>query len=198
MSMNYLTIPSSGVKVFDGDVVMLYRYPGKKWILQDGWYVYNAQQVKGWHFYSIPDGIILPITDSDLQTLSVLSSGCDKHHNSHRPAHPTPPGPPATPEIPSHITYELDRAFITVDTIAQRDQLNKRLLPHGKIVCVNNAGDGIKYFRWNQIDQEWVITDIIDEEKYLTRQEAAEAYASNEQLDEISRAVQWGSISSDI
>ena len=71
------------------------------------------------------------------------------------------------------MAWELNRVALTVDTIAERNTLNRRLLPNGKIVKVNNDGTGkTAYFSWNQITMNWdTETFGIDTSELVNRQE---------------------------
>ena len=153
--MDYILSPDTGQKIYAGAVVMLKRFPGTKWTVNNDWYTFNGQQYQGWYFSSIPAKNIVPVTESDLAGIVVVSSGvCPP------PCPPPPcPGPgPKPPDVPftPEMAWELNRVALTVDTIAERNILNRRLLPNGKIVKVNNDGTGKPaYFSWNQITMNW-------------------------------------------
>ena len=49
----------------------------------------------------------------------------------------------------------LDRSFITVDTVTQRDNINYNRLPNGKLVRVNDYAGSPKYFAWNADTKSW-------------------------------------------
>lgn len=195
--MNSLVVPGTNITVTDGSVVMLSRFPGKKWVAHYGWYKYAGQQMMGWYFCSIPENTVVPVNDQDLSTLTVISSGSNCACPVPGPAPtPTPRPYPPCPDPEDHNQFsdqdkwELDRAFITVNTIAERDALNDRLLPDGKLVRVNNDGDSPAYFRWNQVLQIW------EEEffgasiagNFLTEDRAKELFAGQSELTD-TRAV---------
>lgn len=154
--MSNLTVPGTNVQLADGDVVILSSYPDTKWILHNGWYTYAGQQQMGWYFVSIPYNEILPMSKDDLQYITVVSGGAGLPAPGHDCCHPHTPGPQMNPQM----KWELDRSMVCVATIAERDLLARRLLPHGKLVRVADTGDGPKYFAWNQIHSRW------DEEKF--------------------------------
>lgn len=193
--LKYLTVPNTGIKLSDGSIVMLSRFPDTKWIVHYGWYTYNSQENLGWYFSSIPAQTILPANDQDLQLLTVISTGCDCPTSSNQCAPAPIPHPgypmPGMPHggMPPHVMYELDRAFLTVDTIAQRNELNRRLLPDGKIVRVNNAGESPKYYEWNQVKMEWVELKQDAADEYLTKTDGDSLYASKNDLSELSEDV---------
>lgn len=154
--MSNLTVPGTNVQLADGDVVILSSYPDTKWILHNGWYTYAGQQQMGWYFTSIPYNEILPMSKDDLQYITVVSGGAGLPAPGHDCCHAPTPRPQMNPQM----KWELDRSMVCVATIAERDLLTKRLVPHGKLVRVADAGAGPKYFAWNQIHSRW------DEEKF--------------------------------
>lgn len=177
--MNRLIVPGTSIVLHDGSIVILNRFPGTKWVVHNGWYNYMGQQYMGWYFCSIPSQTILPVSDDDLLMLTVVSDGeCPCPPQLPMPPHPFP-DVPFTPQQ----AFELDRAWISVETIAQRDQLNKRLLPNGKIVRVNNIGGQAEYYIWNQVTQTWEDETFgINLTDYITKVEADAKYASKDEF----------------
>lgn len=95
---SYLDIPGSKVKLKDGSIIMLRRFPGTKWVVHNGWYNYNGKNYTGWYFSSVPAQTILPVNRYDLQGIVVVS---DKDTSpSDDPVFP--PYPPVVPEYPIH------------------------------------------------------------------------------------------------
>ena len=139
-----------GGTITDGTIVTLQQYPEVQWIVHNGWYTYQSRQYMGWYLVSIPSQNVLPLDPDDLIGITIVSSGCGPC--------PVPPGPnPPRPPIPHDVIHEIERAWITVDTIEQLSRLNRRLVPDGKIVRVNDIGDGTsKYYRYDQPNQKWV------------------------------------------
>lgn len=168
--MDYLETPS-GLKLTDGSIVMLARFGSTKWVVHNGWYTYMGQQYSGWYFCAIPGQTVIPVNEEDLRLLTLVSGGDSSYTpcppGPYPPAPPCPPGPgpgPCPPPGPApgcdipfthQMAYELDRAWITVDTIAQRNKLNSRLIPNGKVVRVNNVMGVPKYYVYNQVTQTW-------------------------------------------
>ena len=151
--MNSLIVPETGVQIVDGTIVILSRFPGTKWIVHEGWYTYNSQQAMGWYFSSIPSQTIVPVTDDDLKSLTVVGTDCGCHCPP-TPG-PTPPQPGPCPKPKPVLTDKqleiLNRSWITVDTIAERDKLfEDELVVNGRIVRVNQTVEGPKYYRWNR------------------------------------------------
>lgn len=93
--MDYILIPHTNFKLYDGSVVILSRFPDTRWIVHNGFYSFNGTQANGWYFESIPAGTIMPLTEPDLEGIYVVSSpsgGCP---------HPKPwPGPGPFPPVP--------------------------------------------------------------------------------------------------
>ena len=179
--MDYLIIPDTGIKLYENSIVILSRFPGTRWITKNGWYTYNCQQYQGWYFCSIPAQTVVPVTEEDLRLLTIVSNdGCSSGSGSGQCPGPYPPGPGPNPGIPftPRNAYELDRAWLTVDTLAQRNELNQRLLPDGKIVRVNDDGTGsAKYYRWDQPTCTWKDETFgIDLSPYLTIDDTNKLY----------------------
>lgn len=173
---NYFVIPDTGQIVYSGDVVLLSEYSNIKWIARYGWYTYNASQMKGWYFSSIPDNNIVPSSQVDLSLITIISS-------NHRPGPgpqpgpfppgpgpfppgPIPPGPmppgPFPPFTPKDAEM-LSRSAVTVDSIKQRDTLNDGTLPDGKIVRVNSGPDDKPaYYEWDTATMSWLDLDLGD------------------------------------
>lgn len=197
LSLNCLTTPDTGIKLMDGSVVKLARFPNMKWIVHNGWYTYNGQQFVGWYFCSIPSQTIIPVNEEDLRLLTLVANSCNC------PDLPLPPQPCPEPDNPHchpddnimlhRLAHELDKAFLSVDTIAQRNQLNRRLLPDGKLVRVNDVDGQVKYYAWNQVKMDWEEADLGSNTSndYITKEEADASYATTTQVSEISSAVTW-------
>lgn len=143
----------SGIQIVDGSIVILARFPGTKWIVHKGWYAYQGNQYNGWYLSSIPSQTTMPLVDSDLIGIKVVGGECPyPDHPFPSPNPPIPGGGGMKPEM----AWELNRAWITVDTIEQLSRLNRRLVPDGKIVRVNDTGDGTaKYYRYDQAKSIW-------------------------------------------
>lgn len=191
--MKTLLLPNTDTYLVDGSIVELARFPGMKWVVHCGWYTYKGNQTSGWYFSSIPSQTIIPVKDEDLRTLTVISGDCECHcppggvecGSATCPGHRPKPPRPEDGFSPKR-RWELDRAAISVNTVAERDLLNKdRLLPDGKLVRVSECPDGTtKYFAWNQATQTW------DEESFgsgasvdaYSRKEADDKFATKESV----------------
>ena len=190
--MNCIHIPGSNQVLYDGSIVILANYPNTKWIVHEGWYTYNGKQYHGWYFCEIPSQTILPVNEDDLKTLTIVDNGCG--------CPPGPPGPPMPPmpdrPFTPQMAWELDRAWISVPTIAHRDNLNKRFLPDGKIVRVDEVTPGVPgYFRWDQVSQTWVDETFgIDVSEFVTSSEVATQISNslapiNNQIQNINKSI---------
>lgn len=177
--MNSLIVPETGVQIVDGTIVILSRFPGTKWIVHNGWYTYNSQQAMGWYFSSIPSQTIMPVTDDDLRLLTVVGTDCGCHcPPTPSPTPPQPgPGPKPKPPLTDKQLEILNRSWITVDTIAERDKLfEDDLVINGRIVRVNQTVDGPKYYRWNLVNETWdVETFGIDTSTFVSQSDLADA-----------------------
>ena len=163
---NYIVIPGTDIRLYDTDIVKISNKPHIKWIVHLGWYIYNEVQNFGWYFESIKDGEILPVSIIDLTLCTLVtvktqgSEICDGKVVNY-----TRPFTVADAEI-------IRRAFITVDTIEQRDNLDKKKLINGKMVRVNGGEDPAQYYAWNADTQTWDFLEVfgIPEIVGLTKQ----------------------------
>lgn len=187
MNLNYLTVPGTNQRLVDGTIVMLSRFPGMKWIVKNGWYTYNQQQLSGWYFLSIPDKTTIPVNEADMKTLCVISTNSSPYHPPYPPCppHPVPPGPhkPVQDEI-------LDRAMITVDNLNQRNALGDAFLPNGKIVRVNDVDGKIEYYEWDSATLTWLPASL--GENYLTKDETQDLV--DEALEDFYSGPEWGTL----
>lgn len=147
--MLYVVIPGTDIRIYDSDIVKIDTKPNLKWIAHCGWFFYQGGQSYGWYFVSIKDGEILPASTIDLTlcSLAALKTQGSEIYDG-RVENYTRPFTPADAEM-------LRRAFITVDTIAQRDNLDKQKLVDGKLVRVNDVGGLVEYYSWNASTQVW-------------------------------------------
>lgn len=209
-----MIIPNTGQRLVHGDIVSLARVQGMKWIVQYGWYTYYNQKHSGWYFSSIPGNTVIPVTDADLQSLTVISTNGSNSHNCFPPVHPSfppvPPVPPSLPPIPSVASELLDRAMLTVDTIAQRNALGSEFLPNGKVIRVNDVEGEVKYYEWKSSILEWKETTLgatissIEDLPADMVETSSEGLSDNDKVIPTSKAVkaainevsglEWGSI----
>lgn len=186
----YVIIPGTGQKVYEGSVVILYRLPNLRWILHYGYYNYNGKKQKGWYFSSIPSDTTMPVFNEDLVAMRVIDSPpgpvppcppCPPHP----PVPPFPPGPGPEPPAPIPIPFtphdkmQVDAAMLTLDNLVERDKLSNSLLQDGKIVRVNDIdGHGtLEYYSWNAQASAWEQASL--GYRYMTRDEIEEAIADD-------------------
>ena len=132
-----------------GDIVMITGYGNDKFLVCRGWYTYDEQRHNGWYFKRIPEGTVVPDSEVSLDDVTVVSSdtGC-----SCGPS----PCPPPSPEAPDYGPMgSLDGAFVTVDTIEERNKLCFPVPPDGKLVRVNNVDGKVKYYEWDAEHFVW-------------------------------------------
>lgn len=190
-NQQYVVVPSTGQYLYDDTIVMLSRFPGTKWIVKCGWYKYNGTMCSGWYFAQIPYNTVIPVTDADLESAIVVSTNSTQHH----PHPPVPPAPPS-PYRPGgcDCTAEddmLERAMITVDSIAQRDALNSPFLPDGKVVRVNDSDGAVAYFEWDSTNLAW--KEAVLGDNYMTREETKQyVYESLKSLD--GGGIEWSTL----
>lgn len=195
--MKYI-MTEDGQKLTDGDVVMLQRFPGTKWVVHNGWYTYQCQQMSGWYFSSIPAQTTLPITEEDLCMLTILSGEgpcpippghhhecCPPPNHHHHNHHPAPV--PFTPEM----ARAINAAFITVDTIEQRDRLNFHCIPDGKLVRVNNVRGKVKYYSYNLENRVW-------EEENFGQVKGEDFEELQSRVESIENDIQWLDIKKEV
>lgn len=203
--MNYISVLGTGTKLFDGTVVALAKYPGTKWIVRQGWFSYQGQQRNGWYFCSISTHTTIPVSNEDLLTVTVISyDGCGCC-----PPTPCPPGPTGPPPMGNLFSdkdkFQVDRSFVSVDTIAERDYLlQNQLIPDGKIVKVNQTKQGTMYFTWNQVLSQWEEETFgINTDKFVTNEgletKITETIKSSDEvktvIKEVSQAdIQWNQL----
>ena len=145
----YIVIPGTNIRIYEGDYVKISGRPRLKFIAHCGWYIYQGAQNYGWYFEGLKDGEIVPVTTIDLKlcTLTeVKTQGSNK--NDGKTVNYTRPFTEADAEL-------LNRTFITLDTIAQRDNLDPTKLINGRIVRINNVGGAPAYYIWNSTTSEW-------------------------------------------
>lgn len=178
---DYIIIPGSNKRVYSGSIVMLYRLPGTKWIIHNGYYTYSGRKMKGWYFSSIPSETVMPVFNEDLVAMKVISDVQPTPPCPPGPKPPEPPGPP-TPPAPEPTIYTPEdketvaRSMITVDTLEQRDKLSSDDLIDGKIVRVNDVDGKVQIYEWDKENSAWIIAKLGDE--FMTREEIEQAISS--------------------
>ena len=178
MSTEYIIIPGTQTKVYEGSVVVLNRLPGTKWVIRCGTYDYNGRRQKGWYFSSIPSATTMPVFKEDLVAMRVIDDSQECPPCPPYPPYPPyPPGPPAP--VPIIFTPRdkemIERSMITVASLEDRDKLGNRMLPNGKIVRVNEAEGKVEYYEWNSSNYTWEPATL--GYRYMTRDEIEQGLA---------------------
>ena len=134
--MNEMIIPGTDKILLDGTILVLSGFDGVKYIMHNGFYNYAGEMFEGWYGVSIPDQNIIPMAQQMLLGCEIFyypNSNCScRFPNGNIP-------------YTTDDKFQLQRAFITVDTMNDRDGLSPRLsitdLPNGKIVRVNKPNN---------------------------------------------------------
>lgn len=198
--MNYLQVPDSNLRIYDGSIVILARIPEIRWIVHHGWYNYHGRQHQGWYFSSIPAETILPVDPEDLKMITVVSDKQNKHcppppgppHPPHPPYPPYPPEPPYPPYPPcppdpdmrpaffsQEFKKELQKAFISVANIEERDKLLEYYkIPDGKIVRVADVNGEVRFYAWSAFNDRWEDSD------FVLQEDLDENYYTSDETDE--------------
>ena len=151
---DYLVIPGTNIRLYDSDIIKISGKPRIKWVVHTGWYIYGGNQNFGWYFVSIKNGTILPASIVDLTLCTLVTTktqGSEKYDG--KVVNYTRPFTVSDAEL-------LNRAFITVETIEQRDNLDKKKLVNGKLVRCNDVGGAPNYYSWNSETKEWDRVDF--------------------------------------
>lgn len=173
--MKYIYIPESGIKLVEGNIIMLAKYPNTKWVIDFGWYEYEGTQYNGWFIKSIIDGTLVPVNEDDLVDVTVVSTKSNDAEPPFPwpyPPRPCPPPCPPTPRPPEGTPafysqaekQQLRSAFITVQNIEERDKLDTANIPNGKLIRVNDVDGEVKYYEWSVDKNEWEPFNLITAE----------------------------------
>ena len=150
----FILIPGTTIRLYDGDIIKISGRPRIKWVVHTGWYIYEGNQNFGWYFVSIKNGEILPVSAIDLTLCTLVTTktqGSELYDG--KVVNYTRPFTLADAEA-------LNRAFITVETIEQRDNLDKKKLVNGKLVRCNDVGGVVVYYAWNAETKVWDKVDF--------------------------------------
>lgn len=152
--VEFLVIPDTNIRLYEGDVIKISNKPRTKWIVHMGWYIYQNVQNFGWHIECIKNGEILPISVIDLTLctlVTVKTQGSEVYDG--KVVNYTRPFTLEDAKV-------LNRTFITLETIAQRDNLDKKKLTNGRMVRVNDVGGVVVYYAWNEAEDKWDKVDF--------------------------------------
>ena len=153
MANPYFIIPKTGELIYNGDKVILSEFPDNVAIASYGWYIFHDVDKFGWYFLIIETDQIVPKEDVDLDLINKYPKPC--------------PDPPVD-----------DRAFITVETIEARDDLDTDYMPDGRIVRVNTVSEGDPlYYQWDKVNQSWITWDISSEVSKIDNKQNKSVYS---------------------
>lgn len=134
--MAEIIIPGTDKVLLDGTILIFADYGTTKYIAHNGYYNYAGEQHSGWYGVSVPYQQIIPIVVDMLIRCEVVyypDSNCTCRY------------PSGNIPFTTDDKFQLLRAFITVDTMIERDALAPNLipadLPNGKIVRVNRPNN---------------------------------------------------------
>ena len=151
---NYIVIPGTNIRLYDSDIIKISNKPRVKWVVHMGWYIYQDVQNFGWYIESIKTGEILPISVIDLTLVTLVTTKTQGSElTDGKVVNYTRPFTLADAAV-------LNRAFITLETIEQRDNLDKKKLVNGKLVRVNDVGGVATYYAWNAETKAWDKVDF--------------------------------------
>lgn len=144
-----IVIPGTNIRLYDDDLVTITNRPRIKWVVHYGWFIYQNAQCHDWYFSAITNGEILPVSSVDLTLVSLATSKTvGSIYNDGKKVN-------YTTVFTEDDARTLNSTFISVDTIAQRDNLDRNKLTNGRLVRVNDYGGATKYFAWNALTKKW-------------------------------------------
>lgn len=151
--MRYLEVPQNDIKISDNSKVI---YSDNSYLLSYDYYIENDELKQGWLLKSEQHDSSIVVTDDmliDIKPVTCTADNCDTMKQC------------CLCNINmcniDDAIYQADRAFITVNSIVDRDTLNHKLLVDGKIVRVNNVLNEdtnqleAKYYVWNATEETW-------------------------------------------
>lgn len=151
---DYIVIPGTNIRLYESDIIKISNKPRVKWVVHMGWYIYENVQNFGWYIESIKNGEILPVSVIDLTLVTLVTTRTQGSElTDGKVVNYTRPFTLADAAI-------LNRTFITLETIEQRDNLDKKKLTNGRLVRVNDVGGAVVYYSWNAETQSWVKEDF--------------------------------------
>ena len=156
-----IVIPGTNIRLYDGDLVTITNRPHIKWVVHYGWFIFQNSQNHDWYFSAINNGENLPVSSVDLTLVSLATSKTiGSIYNDGKKVNYTEPFTGADAET-------LNRSFISVDTLAQRDNIDKSKLNNGRLVRVNDVEGSPKYYTWNASTNSWNEVNIESKEDVM-------------------------------
>lgn len=136
---------STGQVLTQGTILKL--HDGTTWTVGYGQYISSGIRCSGW--YITNGDSYVPADDKSLSKCVIVSSGSSSC--------------PTDRTFTNADYTNLNRAFITVPTVDERDKLFTRLsdIPDGKLVRVNaGQSGGVEYYEWSAERQSWISFDF--------------------------------------
>jgi hypothetical protein len=109
-------------------------------------------------YYNIDVYLVLNSTTKFIRKISVSVGNYVKendHDHRHPCHHPNIVPPNCSQEDDERDAWILSRSLISVATIAERDSLDCRSMPHGRVVRVAQTPNGAMYYSWDQVTYTW-------------------------------------------
>ena len=183
------------LKLVDGNIVSIDTIQDQKWILHKGWYTWDNKLFNGWYLTSIKDATIRPVIPQEIDSMVVISTksnNLDQNYPNVLPvqisqdgvtneqqiyvgpitspgSYTGPHGPIFPPVAPDDelVPYQVKSAFVTFPTIKERDRLDPRQTPDGKLVRVNDVDGKVEYYSWSITQHKWVDENFVFEERQI-------------------------------
>jgi hypothetical protein len=152
--VKYVVIPGTNVRLYDGDIVKVTKYPRSKFQIHCGWYMFDSKQNFGWYLSNVKSGKTLPLDTIDLTTCSLITS------EAQGATYKSGPEIQYTRPFTDSDAEMLSRTFITLDSIEQMNNLDPFKLVNGKMVRINNDDGSATYYVWNASEYRWEPTDF--------------------------------------
>ena len=149
----HLVIPGTNIRLYDGDTVKISTKQNKFCLVHHGWYNYQGVKNYGWYFDATNGSETIPATTIDLTLCqlvmdstkgSIFTDGKVTNY---------------TDIFTADDAETLNRTFISVETIKQRDNIDKNKLVNGRLVRVNNVNGIPRYYSWNADMNDWLPMD---------------------------------------
>ena len=169
--MMSLTLPSGEI-VYDGAVLRI-GDDATNYFLHYGEYTFGEATNCSWYLQAIGTSVAVPITDEMLSKATVMNngaevtvhtpvSGCSCHNQ------PNTVGYEEKEKVTTNDKYILDRTWVTVDTIIERNSLPLGVVINGRVVQVNQSEDGQPhYYRYNVKTMEWDEISLGNVDEYI-------------------------------
>lgn len=151
MQEEYILIPDTGRKLYDGEVVILNRLPDAKWIVRYGYFTYNKMLMQDWHLCSISGNYIIPLENDDLNDLQIIDSANKRVFTD-----------VILPDVDTAVfttqdKLMLDRTILSVTSIEELYEIDTSELVDNKKVRVDSVDEEgtVGYYQWNKKANVW-------------------------------------------